>query len=117
MRVLVCGSRNWKDIALIYSKLGEFNKDKLLIITGECIGADNIAKRWALENEVNYLGYPAEWGLYGRLAGPIRNKKMLEAGKPDIVLAFTYDLDFSKGTKNMVQLAESRGIEVLIYNK
>jgi hypothetical protein len=30
----------------------------------------------------------AEWERLGRKAGPIRNQRMLEEGKPDLVVAF-----------------------------
>lgn len=45
----------------------------------------------------------------GRAAGPMRNKQMLEEGKPDLVVAFPG----GAGTENMVKQAKAAGIRVL----
>ena len=58
--------------------------------------------------------YPANWNLHGRAAGPIRNKQMLDEGKPDIVYAFHPNISESKGTKDMVRQAKNRGIETIV---
>ena len=52
--------------------------------------------------------YPADWDTHGRGAGPIRNKQMLEEGKPDLVIAFPG----GKGTANMIGQAKEAGIPV-----
>lgn len=55
--------------------------------------------------------FPADWKQYGKAAGPIRNKQMLDEGQPDLVLCFHDDIEKSKGTKNMYELAKARGIK------
>jgi len=60
--------------------------------------------------------YQAEWAKYGIAAGPIRNKKMLVEGKPDIVLAFHNNITMSKGTKNMIKVANAMGVLVNLYH-
>jgi len=42
---------------------------------------------------------------------------MLDEGKPDLVLAFHTDIKNSKGTKNMIQQAEKRGIKVILIKE
>jgi hypothetical protein len=54
--------------------------------------------------------YKAKWDKYGKSAGPIRNKKMLDEGKPDLVFAFPG----GPGTNNMIKQAKEKNI--LIYN-
>jgi hypothetical protein len=58
--------------------------------------------------------YPAKWSEYGRAAGPIRNKEMLNA-KPNIVWAFHDDLENSKGTANMMAQATTAGISTIHF--
>lgn len=58
--------------------------------------------------------YFAEWNKYGKSAGPIRNKKMIDEGNPDIVIAYHDDIENSKGTKNMITQAKDKGIKVQI---
>lgn len=52
---------------------------------------------------------PADWTTYGKAAGPIRNRQMLDLN-PDIVIAFHNDITSSKGTKDTVTEAKRRGI-------
>ena len=42
---------------------------------------------------------------------------MLDEGQPDKVYAFHPDITKSKGTKNMVEQASKRGIEVIVVCK
>jgi hypothetical protein len=56
--------------------------------------------------------FPADWDKYGKAAGPIRNKQMLDEGKPQAVIAFSYDLARSRGTANMVAQARDAGLPV-----
>lgn len=59
--------------------------------------------------------YPADWSI-GRAAGPIRNKRMIVEGKPDLVVAFHDSLETSRRTRNMINQAISAGIPVAHYN-
>jgi hypothetical protein len=54
--------------------------------------------------------YPADWQKHGKAAGPIRNRQMLEDGKPDLVIAFSG----GRGTANMISQARAAGVKVLI---
>ena len=51
----------------------------------------------------------AEWDKFGKLAGPKRNKKILESYKPEILIAFPG----GAGTANMVNLANQYGVKVI----
>jgi len=57
-------------------------------------------------------------GLYGKAAGPIRNRQMINRLNPntDEVLAYHEDLDKSKGTKHAVEVARQSKIKVIIKN-
>ncbi len=110
MRVLVCGSRNWTNAALISTYLQ--NIGATLIIHGNARGADRLAGQSASQLNIPVEVYPADWDRYGKRAGFIRNREMLEEGKPDLVLAF-WD-GYSNGTRNMIELAEGAKIPTLV---
>jgi hypothetical protein len=58
-----------------------------------------MAEWWAEGIGVRCDVYEADWISLGRKAGPIRNQRMLEEGKPDLVMAFPG----GRGTADMVR--------------
>ena len=119
IRVLVCGSREWKNYKSIIAELRRI-QDKAnisVLIEGESRGADKLAGVAASELGIKVLPFPANWKKYGLAAGPIRNRQMLEEGKPDLVIAFHRDFETSKGTKNMVIQAKRKKIKVIIKSR
>lgn len=100
------------DLVLIYSK--EVNPDDnwlptdITIISGAASGADSAASDFAVINYCKLEEYPAEWDKHGVRAGYIRNQRMLDDGKPDLVVAFPG----GKGTAMMIRIAKKAGIPV-----
>jgi hypothetical protein len=82
--------------------------DGTFIIAGAARGVDKAAIDWAVVNWVPFQEYPADWEKYGKRAGYVRNKQMLEEGKPDLVIAFPG----GKGTAMMVKIAREAGVPV-----
>lgn len=116
MRILVCGDRDWDDIEAIVRELSKFPAESsTVVIHGAQRGADTIAGVVAEELGMTVIAFPADWNLYGRFAGPIRNKQMLVEGQPDVVFAFHHDLTKSRGTKNMVKQASDANVPVKVF--
>lgn len=107
MRVLVCGGRGYADRAYVYEALDYY--DPSVIIAGGAKGADTLARDWAVSRERVHYIYPAQWKVHKKAAGPIRNRFMLEDGKPSLVLAFPG----GDGTEHMIATADEAGIEVV----
>lgn len=116
MRVLCCGDRNWTSYEIIRRELEKLD-DFTVVIEGCAKGADSISGWIARQLSYKVLEFPADWKKYGRAAGPIRNKQMLDEGKPDLVLAFHTDIENSKGTKNMIEQSTKRGIKVILIKE
>jgi hypothetical protein len=113
LKILVCGCRHYSNYSSIYSVLESFGAD-VTIISGACRGADKLAVEVAQKLGLSFREYPANWSLYGKKAGPIRNQQMLDMESPDLVIAFHPDIESSKGTKDMIRRAEYRGIQTII---
>lgn len=113
MTILCCGDRNWSDKERIREVLGEFVRHLPLIVEGGCRGADRMAGEVAKEFHLPLRVYDANWELYGDDAGPLRNQEMLDAEKPDLVIAFHPDLKKSRGTADMVRRAKAANVSVL----
>lgn len=110
MRVLVCGGRDFSDRAFIERALASLAKVECIdaVIEGNASGVDRIAGFWARQRDIPNLKFTAEWDRLGRAAGPIRNQRMIEEGRPDLVIAFPG----GRGTADMVRRAKAAGIKV-----
>ena len=109
LRVCVCGGRHYIDRDKLYAtldKLLEIRKD-FMIISGGATGADTLAIDWAKERNVPVEVHYASWGKFGRAAGPIRNKKMLDLGI-DLLVAFPG----GSGTKDMTDRCREKNIRI-----
>ena len=112
MKVLVCGGRNFNDPLTLGSWLGGIHKDHGIteIIHGGASGADHMAGEFARWQGIPIRVFTPMWRTHGKAAGPIRNKQMIDVGKPDLVIAFPG----GRGTADMVKQARAAGIRVLI---
>ncbi len=137
MRILITGSRKWRDYdaiaraitVAISDLIKQYPDDNIVtIVHGDCPeGADAYADEFA--NKISRLmlhprektnkqyivkveKHPAEWDKYGKSAGPKRNEQMVNAGA-DICLAF--NKNNSPGTSGTIKLVEKAGIELREY--
>jgi len=116
MRVLVCGSREFENLEFVTEILDYIAGDTPIdtIITGAARGADNLAELYAAAEGIMVDRYPANWRRYGRSAGQMRNRQMLAASKPDLVVAFKVADAPGKnvGTNHMIAIAKRAGVTV-----
>ena len=70
-----------------------------------------MGERWADYNDLPCDKYKPDWDKYGKSAGYIRNTIM--ADNAEALLALWDGL--SKGTKNMIEVAENKGLEVFLW--
>ncbi len=114
MRVLVCGGRDYTNRPAVFAWLDwleeSFYDDGgiVCVIHGCAPNVDTFAGEWAKEHGKDVLEFPADWSV-GRKAGPMRNQRMIDIGKPDVALA----LPGGKGTADMVRRAERADIMVI----
>lgn len=110
MRVLVCGGRDFTNVAYIWTKLDRLHAEHPIthLIHGGARGADTIAGDWAKTKPgIERYVCRADWEKHGKAAGPKRNARMLE-WKPDLVVAFPG----GRGTADMVRRSKEAGVEV-----
>lgn len=110
--VLITGSRDWNNLELIRKELNlivESWGNEITILSGHCpTGADKMCEDVAKDLGWNIELYPADWSQYGKSAGFIRNRQMVNHGA-DICLAFIKN--GSRGASGTAKLAEESGIE------
>lgn len=112
LRVIVCGGRDFGDIALLEKTLDRIDRERgpiMHLFHGNARGADTLADYWGKRQpHVRVHPTPANWTKYGKRAGPIRNQNML-GQKPNLVIAFPG----GSGTADMVNRAKAAGVEVI----
>lgn len=139
-RVLISGSRNTKDSATIrdaFNTLTEtYGKDVTIIHGGQKTwnhssrsyhGVDHLADELATEFGFQTEVFPAEWKKHEGcrcadldgvcyFAGPRRNQKMLDDGKPDEAHAFHEDPGLGRGTRDCVARVRKAGIPCTVHS-
>ena len=128
MRVLVCGGRDYNDRDHIWNTLCEVDAKRgpiTCVIHGCATGADSEGVIWAEAMGIKQRPFQAQWDdlshpdavikvsrsgrRYDAKAGPRRNQRMVDEGKPDLVVAFPG----GDGTADMKRRARAAGIEVM----
>jgi hypothetical protein len=111
--VLITGSREFFNRKLMEKTFDEhIPEERVLLIHGQCRGADMTADKIARGRGWWVATCPADWSK-GRRAGHIRNEEMPETFDIDLVLAFP--TESSKGTRDMIGIAEALGIPCVIF--
>lgn len=120
MRVVLTGSRKWRDAQMIRKVLRgilDFTGPYTLV-HGQARGADIIGDHMARQLGLEVDAHAADWKGNGKAAGLIRNQQMLNAGC-DLVVAFKDDFDHELkhgGTEHMVKIARKAGIPCRVYS-
>ena len=110
MKWAVIGGRDFTDEYHAYRELDKYVMGDDTIVSGAALGADTIASGYANDHHLKLIEYKAEWNKYGKGAGFIRNKLIID--ECDEVIAF-WD-GSSKGTKSSIELARKVNKHVTI---
>lgn len=111
MILVISGGRNYRltnnDIKLLDSIRHLITE----IVSGGATGVDSEAKKYAHNHSIKFTEFKANWRIFGKSAGHIRNRDMAIYG--DAVLLFPGD----KGTESMFNFAVEQGLTVLDYRE
>jgi hypothetical protein len=121
MKLIIAGGRYYDDYDYLVKAVDDYlgKRDDVEIVsggqvtrdeTGKLYGADYLGECYAKQKGFKIKKFPAEWNKYGKQAGPMRNLQM--ADYADALIAF-WD-GKSKGTKNMIDFARAKSLEVKI---
>lgn len=115
MRLVIAGSRSTPHREAVAQVRAAYNSYLKLfpapttIIHGDAKGIDAAAKS-IFTSRLEVVPFSANWDLYGKAAGPIRNQEMARAA--DTLLAI-WDGD-SKGTKSMINCMREQRKPVIV---
>ena len=107
-RFAVTGGRDYMNVDVVRAALDKVDP-KMVLVHGNARGTDQLAAGlW--EGQAEH--YPADWDRYGRAAGPIRNREMVESG-----LDFVIRFPGGRGTADMSLQAKRAGVRVVDHDK
>lgn len=113
-RLLITGSRNWTNRRQMEEILADawrnefIRNSKAILVHGAARGADRLAADLWEAHGLPTEAHKAEWDLYGKRAGILRNKLMVELGA-NLCIAFLRPE--SIGAVHCAQIAEEAGIQ------
>ena len=121
-KLLVAGSRSLQCETFIHNVISASLPEFMFpytkpqeLVSGACKkGPDLFGETFALANEIKIITFPAEWGVYGRSAGPKRNKKMAQYIGPGGYAMIFWDGE-STGSKNMFDECLAHDINTLLF--
>jgi len=113
MNIAIVGSRTFTDYEALEVAIVNYLPAEmwpLTIISGGAKGADALAEQLAENFNLELKIFPADWDTHGKIAGFLRNQKIIDAS--DFVIAF-WD-GKSKGTKDTIDKARKAKKPTLI---
>lgn len=113
MKVLVAGSRSFKDYDLLTKVLYEWHIEE--IVSGEANGADKLGSKYGFENGIKVTPFIPDWKGLGNRAGYERNVLMANYLDKDEDIAIIFWDGKSNGSKHMIDICNKKGIEVKVY--
>jgi len=109
MKTAIIGSRGISNYEIVSDVLKEYQISN--VISGGAKGVDSLAERYVTDNSLSMTVFKPDWAQYGRAAGPIRNRHIVDAA--ECVIAF-WD-GKSKGTLDSITYAKKIGKKVDIW--
>jgi hypothetical protein len=109
--MIIAGSRHFHDYVVLQEAIRQSGFVITSVVSGCAPGVDSLGELYALENNLSVDRHPAKWDLFGKAAGPIRNKEMAQCADALIALR----APGSRGTENMIQQATAMGLKVFVW--
>jgi len=104
VRVAIVGSRDYPNLEEVREYVMSL-PDDTVVVTGGARGVDKTAEVAARERGLKVVVHEAEWNKYGKAAGPMRNRVVVE--DCDKLVAFWDEV--TPGTKNVISQASKAG--------
>lgn len=111
MKVIIAGSRTVTNPEAVKAAIDASKFVITEVVCGMAKGADLLGRLWAQYNGIPVKEFPADWNLYGKKAGCLRNEQMAQYA--DALIA-VWDGE-SRGTLNMINKAKKRNIPTYVH--
>lgn len=112
MKVIIAGSRDITDMELVVEAVKQSGFEITEVVTGMARGVDTLAEEYGYQERLNIQRFYADWNVYGKMAGKIRNMAMANYAE---ALIAVWD-GKSTGTRHMIEKALEKGMKVYVFN-
>jgi len=109
MKIAIVGSRKFENYTLFKEKVNECLKEWdvvssqiVKVVSGGAKGADTLAYKWACENNIIITVYIPDWKAFGKAAGILRNKSIVD----DCTHMIAFPTQSGKGTQDSIKRAK-----------
>lgn len=107
MKIIIAGSRSLSDYEVCEPYIKDFfnslQSDDNVIVSGTCRGPDKHGEKYAFENKIKVIQFPANW-ILGKRAGFLRNSLMADEADAALIL---WD-GVSNGSNHMINEMKKR---------
>lgn len=111
MKVIIAGSRTIHDYKLVCEAVQLSGFEITTVISGTAKGVDRLGERYARDNRLKIEKYPANWDLYRKKAGYLRNEEMARHCDAVIVVWDGY----SVGSMSMIEIAKRKKLPLFVH--
>ena len=111
MKVIVVGSRSICNYSFVSASIDSSGFLISEIISGVAKGVDLLGEKYAREHNIPIKQFYPDWNKYGKSAGFIRNKQMVDYA--DAVICIWDGV--SKGTKHTIDLAKKYNKKLRVF--
>ena len=119
MKILGFGSRAGVSPAVLSEAMWAIVEEcgiPYTFIHGDCRGVDRQLAGWFAERfSCEITAVPANWSLYGRSAGPLRNQVMVDMLDPDCDIAVGFLTASSVGSLDTIRRCQAAGVTVVYW--
>ena len=118
--IMIVGSRSFSDYNFVKEKVDDYIKsnnivEPITVISGGARGVDTLAEKYAEEKKYEFKCFPANWGQFGRAAGPIRNEKMVKYIKKHGGVCIVFWDGKSTGSKGDIDLCHKFHVKCEVF--
>ena len=118
---MITGSRDGRRDAISKLEFIALSKgNPQLVVVGDATGVDSQVKRWAEGLGITVQVFEADWEQYGKVAGPVRNHKMVSyvatcRDSGEEVSCFAFPGRNPGGTQDCFDRAVAAGIKSYMF--
>jgi len=109
----IVGSRDFTNYEFVSKEINKYLqtfKEEITIVSGDCRGIDFLVQRYSKEFNIPFIKHVAQWDKYGKRAGPIRNKQIVDS----ITHLLAFPKNTSIGTFSTINLAKKKKVLITV---